>query len=142
MNISTYDDLNDIVSAQQQPQLESVPVVDSPNFIHEHISDAVGHPLAAKRSAAKRASKKHRMKKAKKVQSEKLSVDCLKKSNTTIKELIKQYKLEIPNYVDQISGMTQIDNRDDFIKAFKDANLHHSHNYLIGNLNIPEEGNS
>jgi hypothetical protein len=133
MNNLTYDDLSEFGSAQQQAQLESVPVVDSPNFIHEHIPDVVDHPLVAQRSAAKRASKKHRMKKAKNVQSEKLRVDFLNKSNATIKELIELYKSVIPNFVDLISDMTQIDNRVDFIKAFKDADLHHSHNYLIGN---------
>jgi hypothetical protein len=164
MSNCIYEDLSKCGSVQQQPQLESVLVVDSPNFIHEYIPDVVDHP-AAQKSAARPALKRHRnlfdehsvstkrnkqndyakkyrVKKAEKIKNEKLRVKLSSKSNTTSTELVELYKSVIQNYVDQIFYMTQIDDLVDFIKAFKDANLHYSHNYLIGNFNKPEEGNS
>jgi hypothetical protein len=137
MNNSTYDDLNDIVSAQQQPQLESVPVVDSPNFIHEHISDVVNDDLAAaKRNKQNGYAKKYRLKKAAEKRKNKKQLADLTKSNEKLNELNREKGLLIKSIIDMIIEMALIDDPADFCKAFKDRSLRFAYKYAKKKLSV------
>jgi hypothetical protein len=88
-------DLNEFGSAQQQPRLESAPIVDSPNFIHEHISDVVNDDLAAaKRNTQNGYAKKYRLKKAAETRKNKNQLADLTKSNEKLNE---QYRKKASN---------------------------------------------
>jgi hypothetical protein len=126
----TYDDLSEYGSLQQQPQLESVPVVDSHNFIHEHIPDVVDDLLAAKRrNKQKDYAKKYREKKAAEKRKNKKQLADLTKSNEKLNELKREKRLLIQNIIDMIIEMTLIDYPAAFCKAFKDKGLRFAYKY-------------
>jgi hypothetical protein len=135
MNNSTYDDLNEFGSAQQQPQLESVPIVDSPNFIHEHISDVVNGDLAAaKRNTQNGYAKKYGLKIALETRKNKNQLADLTKSNEKLNELNREKGLLIKSIIDMIIEMALIDDPADFCKAFKDRSLRFAYKYAKKNF--------
>jgi hypothetical protein len=143
MDYSTYDDLSEFDSAQQQPQLESFRVVDCRSFVNENIPNVIDdHSTYTKRKKQNGYAKKYRMKKIAEEKQKDKELDDLMELNKKFKELKRVKIVQITSTLDTIIDMTLIDDPADFCKALKDANLHHSHKYTILKLNIPEEDKS